>query len=191
MEYILIFVSASLVNNFILSRFLGICPFMGVSKSLDTAVGMSIAVAFVMTVSSSVTWLVNKLLLVPYDLTFLRTIVFILIIASLVQFVEMVIEKSSPELYAALGIFLPLITTNCAILGVALINVQEDTAFFKMLVFTLGSAAGFGLALTLFAGIRERLTFSAAPAAFRGAPLALVSAGILSLAFMGCSGLVK
>ena len=191
MEYILLFVSASLVNNFILSRFLGICPFMGVSRSLSTAFGMSFAVAFVMSVSATVTWLINTLILVPFDLNFLQTVVFILIIAALVQFVEMVIEKSSPELYAALGIFLPLITTNCAILGAVLINVQEGFGFIKMLIFTIGSAAGFGLALILFAGIRERIMFSNVPKAFKGMPVAFIAAGILALAFMGFTGLVK
>jgi electron transport complex protein RnfA len=191
MEYLLLFISASLVNNFILSRFLGICPFMGVSRTFSTSVGMSFAVAFVMMTSATITWLVNALVLVPFDLTYLRTIVFILIIASLVQFVEMVIEKTSPELYAALGIFMPLMATNCAILGVVLINVQKTLGFISMLVFTLGSAAGFGLALILFAGLRERITFSDVPAAFRGMPVALIMAGILSLAFMGFAGLVK
>ena len=191
MEYLLLFVSASLVNNFILSRFLGACPFMGVSKSLSTACGMSFAVAFVMTVAAVVTWLVNTLVLVPFEITFLQTVVFILIIASLVQFVEMVIEKTSPELYAALGIFLPLITTNCAILGAVLINVQSNYGFFEMIIFTLGSAVGFGIALILFAGIRERLAYSDIPKSFQGMPAAFIAAGILALAFMGFSGLVK
>ncbi|MDR2883938.1 MAG: electron transport complex subunit RsxA [Deferribacteraceae bacterium] len=191
MEYLLLFVSASLVNNFILSRFLGICPFMGVSRTLDTAMGMSFAVAFVMTVSAAVTWVINAFVLVPFELVYLQTIVFILVIASLVQFVEMVIEKSSPELYAALGIFLPLITTNCAILGAVLINVQQDFGFIKMLVFTLGSSVGYGIALVLFAGLRERVAFSNVPTSFKGAPVAFVTAGILALAFMGFSGLVK
>ena len=191
MSYILLFISASLVNNFILSRFLGTCPFMGVSKSLDTAVGMSIAVAFVMTVSAAATWFVNKIVLLPYEITYLQTIVFILIIATLVQLVEMVIEKTNPGLYAALGIFLPLIATNCAILGACLINVQESYGFFQMLVFTIGSASGFGLALILFAGLRERLEFANVPKAFAGTPIAFVTAGILALAFMGFMGLVK
>lgn len=191
MEYILLFISASLVHNFIFSRFLGCCPFMGVSKSISTAAGMSTAVAFVMAVAGTITWLINRLVLAPNDLLYLQTIVFILVIAALVQFVEMVLEKTSPDLYAALGIYLPLITTNCAILGVVLINVQQDYPFMKMLVFTIGSAAGFGLALVLFAGLRERLRFSNIPKAFRGAPIAFISAGILALAFMGFTGLVK
>lgn len=191
MSYVLLFISASLVNNFILSRFLGICPFIGVSKSIDTAVGMSMSVAFVMAVSSTITWLINKLLLIPFDIAYMQTIVFILIIAALVQFVEMVIEKTSPELYAALGIYLPLITTNCAILGVALMNVQQGLDFFHMLVFTLGSAAGFGLALVIFAGIRSRLAFSNVPCAFKGVPIVFITAGILALAFMGFTGLVR
>ena len=191
MEYILLFISASLVNNLILSRFLGICPFIGISKSFSTAFGMSAAVTFVMCVSSAVTWLINNLLLAPYELGYLHTVVFILVIASFVQFVEMVTEKTSPELYAALGIFLPLITTNCAILGVVLINIQQELGFIKMLVFTFGSAMGFGLALILFAGLRERLLFSDVPKVFKGTPIAFITAGILALAFMGFSGLVK
>ena len=191
MEYILLFVSASLVNNFILSRFLGICPFMGVSKSFSTAFGMSAAVTFVMCVSSAVIWLVNTLVLAPFGLVYLQIVVFILIIAAFVQFVEMVMEKTSPDLYASLGIFLPLITTNCAVLGVVLMNVQLNMSFVKMLIFTFGSAVGFGLALILFAGLRERLLFSDVPKAFKGAPIAFITAGILALAFMGFSGLVK
>ncbi|MDR2869453.1 MAG: electron transport complex subunit RsxA [Deferribacteraceae bacterium] len=191
MEYILLFISAALVNNFLLSRFLGVCPFMGVSKSLSTAFGMSFAVAFVMAVAAVITWLVNTLVLVPFNIAYLQTVSFILIIAALVQFVEMVIEKTSPELYAALGIFLPLITTNCAILGAVLINVQQGYNFINMLVFTIGSAVGFGLALVLFAGIRERLAGSNIPKTFQGMPSAFIAAGILALAFMGFSGLVK
>lgn len=191
MSYILLFISAALVNNFVLSRFLGICPFMGVSRSISTAMGMSFAVTFVMCVSSAITWIINTALLVPHDLAYLQTILFILIIASLVQFVEMVIEKTSPGLYAALGIFLPLITTNCAILGVALINVQQGLNFIQMLFFTAGSATGFGIALVLFAGLRERIAFSDVPAAFKGMPAAFIAAGILALAFMGFAGLVK
>ena len=191
MEYLLLFISASLVNNLILSRFLGICPFMGVSRTFSTAIGMSFAVAFVMMMSSAITWLVNTLVLAPFQLAYMQTIVFILVIASFVQLVEMIIEKTSPDLYAALGIFLPLMATNCAILGVALINVQQGFGFISMLVFTLGSAVGFGLALILFTGLRERITFSDVPPAFKGAPIAFIAAGILSLAFMGFAGLVK
>jgi len=191
MEYILLFISASLVNNFILSRFLGICPFIGVSKSFSTAFGMSTAVIFVMCVSSAVTWLIHKLALMPFKLEYLQIVVFILIIATFVQFVEMVMEKTSPDLYVALGIFLPLITTNCAILGVVLINIQQRLGFIEMLIFTFGSAVGFGLALILFAGLQERLLFSNVPKAFKGAPISLITAGILALAFMGFTGLAK
>ena len=192
MEHLLLlFVGAALVNNIVLSRFLGICPFMGVSKSTETAVGMSLSVAFVMTISSAVSFLIDKYILVPLSLEYLRTIVFILIIASLVQFVEMVIEKTLPELYSGLGIYLPLITTNCAVLGVALLNVQFQYNFIEMLVFSFGTAAGFGLALILFAGLRERIAYSTVPKYFQGMPIVFIMAGILSLAFMGFSGMVK
>ncbi|MBZ4643892.1 electron transport complex subunit RsxA [Deferribacterales bacterium Es71-Z0220] len=188
---ILIFISAVLVNNFVLSRFLGICPFFGVSKQLETAIGMSMAVTFVMTVAGIVTWIIQYTVLNPFGLIYLQTIVFILVIAALVQLVEMVIEKTSPGLYASLGIFLPLITTNCAILGAALLNIQLQYTFIQMLVFTIGSSIGFGLALILFAGIRERVDLSDVPKYFRGLPVAFITAGILALAFMGFSGLVK
>jgi len=188
---ILIFISAVLVNNFVLSRFLGICPFFGVSKQLETAIGMSMAVTFVMTVAGIVTWIIQYTILNPFSLSYLQTIVFILVIAALVQLVEMVIEKTSPALYASLGIFLPLITTNCAILGAALLNIQFQYNFIQMLVFTIGSSVGFGLALILFAGIRERVDLSDVPKYFRGLPVAFITAGILALAFMGFSGLVK
>ena len=192
MEHLLLlFVGAALVNNIVLRRFLGICPFMGVSKSTETAVGMSLSVAFVMTISSAVSFLIDKYILVPLSLEYLRTIVFILIIASLVQFVEMVIEKTLPELYSGLGIYLPLITTNCAVLGVALLNVQFQYNFIEMLIFSFGTAAGFGLALILFAGLRERITYSTVPKYFQGMPIVFIMAGILSLAFMGFSGMVK
>lgn len=192
MEHLLLlFVGAALVNNIVLSRFLGICPFMGVSKSTETAVGMSLSVAFVMTISAVVSFLIDRYILVPLSLEYLRTIVFILIIASLVQFVEMVIEKTLPELYSGLGIYLPLITTNCAVLGVALLNVQFKYSFIEMLIFSFGTAAGFGLALILFAGLRERITYSAVPKYFQGMPIVFIMAGILSLAFMGFSGMVK
>ena len=192
MEHLLLlFVGAALVNNIVLSRFLGICPFMGVSKSTETAVGMSLSVAFVMTISSAVSFLIDKYILVPLSLEYLRTIVFILIIASLVQFVEMVIENTLPELYSGLGIYLPLITTNCAVLGVALLNVQFQYNFIEMLIFSFGTAAGFGLALILFAGLRERITYSTVPKYFQGMPIVFIMAGILSLAFMGFSGMVK
>lgn len=190
-ELVLIFISAVLVNNFVLSRFLGICPFFGVSKQIDTAFGMSMAVTFVMTVAGIVTWIIQYAVLNPFNIQFLQTIVFILVIASLVQLVEMVIEKTSPALYASLGIFLPLITTNCAILGAAILNVQFQYNFIQMLIFTVGSSLGFGLALILFAGIRQRTDLSDIPKYFKGLPIAFITAGILALAFMGFSGLVK
>jgi electron transport complex protein RnfA len=191
MEYILLFISASIVNNFVLSRFLGICPFIGVSKKLDTSIGMSLAVIFVMAVAGIVTWIIQYTILNPLNLSYLQTIIFILVIAALVQFVEMVIEKTSPALYSSLGIFLPLITTNCAVLGSAILNIQNGFGFVKMLIFTIGSAVGFALALTIFAGIRERIELSDIPYYFRGLPITLITAGILSLAFMGFSGLIK
>lgn len=188
---LLLAISAVLVNNFVLARFLGICPFLGVSRKVETAIGMGMAVIFVMTVAGVVTWLLHRLVLVPYDVTYLRTIVFILVIASLVQFVEMVIQKVSPVLYQALGIYLPLITTNCAVLGVAVLNVQEDFNFVEMLVFSFSAAIGFTLALVLFAGIRERIEHADVPESLKGTGIALVTAGLLALAFMGFAGLVK
>jgi electron transport complex protein RnfA len=190
MELVVLAINAILVGNLVLAKFLGICPFLGVSKRLSTAIGMTMAVAFVMTLASTVTWLIYVGLLKPFGITYLQTIAFILVIASLVQLTEMVIQKVSPPLYEALGIFLPLITTNCAILGVAVINVEGERGFVAMLVYALGAAVGFGLALVLFAGIRERLETANIPPAFRGAASALVVAGILSLAFMGFTGLV-
>jgi electron transport complex protein RnfA len=187
----LLFVASVLVNNFVLSRFLGICPFLGVSKKTETALGMGMAVLFVMTVASVVTWFIQRFLLVPFGLEYLQTIAFILVIASLVQLVEMVVQKVSPALYQALGIFLPLITTNCAVLGVAVINVQRDFGFVQTVVFSAGAAIGFTLAIVLFAGLRERLELSRVPKAFEGTAIALVTAGLLSLAFMGFAGLVK
>lgn len=191
MELFFIFVSAVLVNNLVLARFLGICPFFGVSKKVDTAIGMSLAVTFVMTVAGIITWIVQYAVLDVFGLQYLQTIVFILVVASLVQLVEMVIEKTSPDLYQSLGIFLPLITTNCAILGAAILNIQSGYNFIEMLVFTIGSALGFGLAMVLFAGIRERIELSDIPYYFRGMPIAFITAGILALSFMGFSGLVK
>lgn len=190
-DLILIFIGAVFVNNFVLSRFLGICPFMGVSKNVDTALGMTFAVMFVMTIAGIITWVIQYTVLNPFDLQYMQTIVFILVIASLVQLVEMVIEKTSPALYSSLGIFLPLITTNCAILGVAILNIQQEYRFLEMFVFTVASGIGFGLALALFAGIRERIDLSDVPVYFKGMPIAFISAGILALAFMGFSGLIK
>ncbi|HNY65347.1 MAG TPA: electron transport complex subunit RsxA [Deltaproteobacteria bacterium] len=191
MEYILLIISAALVNNFVLSRFLGICPFIGVSKRTDTAIGMSMAVVFVITLASLVTWLLNHYILMTLGLEYLQTIVFILVIAFLVQLVEMIIQKVSMPLYQALGIYLPLITTNCAVLGVALLNINLKYDFLEAVIFGAGSAVGFGLALIIFAGMREEMELSNIPKVFQGTPIALVTAGILSLAFMGFSGLVK
>lgn len=188
---ILLFVGAALVNNVVLSRFLGICPFMGVSKSTETALCMSAAVAFVMMSSSIVTWIIEYTVLRSFGLSYLQTVVFVLVIAALVQLVEMALEKTAPELHASLGIFLPLITTNCTILGVVLINVQSDYSFIETIIFSLGTATGFCLALLLFAGIRERIASSSVPDVFKGAPIAFITAGILALAFMGFSGLVR
>jgi len=180
---------AILVNNFILSQFLGICPFMGVSKKVDTAAGMGMAVVFVMGVASIFAWLVNMFLLVPLHLEFMQTIAYILVIASLVQFVEMFLQKAIPSLYEALGIYLPLITTNCAVLGVALLNTQSGYSFIESVVYGVTGGLGFLLAIVLFASVRERLEFSECPKAFEGFPIALVTAGLIALAFMGFSGL--
>lgn len=190
--YLALIVWAVFVNNFVLSQFLGICPFMGVSKKVESAVGMAAAVLFVITMASIITFLLYNALLVPWDLQYLKTILFILVIAALVQFVEMVIKKVSPTLFAALGIFLPLITTNCAVLGAALLAIQKDFNFMKTLVFGMASAVGFGLVLILFAAIRERLALNVAtPKAMQGMPIGLITASILSLAFLGFSGMVR
>ena len=180
---------AILVNNFILVQFLGICPFMGVSKKLDTAVGMGLAVTFVMGLASAFTWAVNEWLLVPLHLEYMKTVAFILVIAALVQFVEMFLQKAMPSLYAALGIYLPLITTNCAVLGVALNNIQYGYNFLESVVYGITGGLGFLLAIVLFASIRERLEFSEVPRCFEGFPIALVTAGLMALSFMGFSGL--
>lgn len=190
-EYLLIFISTVLVNNFVLAKFLGLCPFMSVSTKLETAVGMGLATTFVLTLSAILSALVNDFLLAPLELEFLRTIAFILVIAVVVQFTEMVIHKSSPILYQVLGIFLPLITTNCAVLGVALLNVQAQHTFLQSSVYGFGAAIGFSLVLVLFAAMRERITVADVPTIFKGAPVALVTAGIMSMAFMGFAGLVK
>ncbi|MEK7991710.1 MAG: electron transport complex subunit RsxA [Thiotrichaceae bacterium] len=190
-EYVLIFISTVLVNNFVLVKFLGLCPFMSVSGKLETATGMGLATTFVLTLSSISSYLVNQYLLVPLELEFLRTIAFILIIAGVVQFTEMVIHKTSPILYQMLGIFLPLITTNCAVLGVALLNVQQENGFIASAVYGFGAAVGFSLVLVLFAAIRERVVAADVPDVFQGAPIALITAGIMALAFMGFAGLVK
>ncbi len=184
-----ILVAAILTHNVVFSRFLGICPYLGVSRSVSTAVGMSFAVLFVMTLASAITYPIQKQVLERFDLGFLQTIAFILIIASLVQLVEIVLKKSAPALYEALGIFLPLITTNCAIMGVALLNIQMELSYGMAMVFSVGSAVGFALALILFAGLRELLAVRQVPRAMEGAPIGLVTAGILAMAFMGFAGL--
>ena len=181
---------AILANNFIFSQFLGICPFLGVSKKVDTAVGMGIAVTFVMGLASAITWVVNEFILVRFDLMYMQTVAFILVIASLVQFIEMFLQKSMPSLYTALGVYLPLITTNCAVLGVALLNIQESYNFIESVVYGITGGIGFLVAIVLFASIRERLVFAEYPKSFEGFPIALVTAGLMALAFMGFSGLV-
>ena len=188
MEYILIFISAIFVNNIVLSQFLGICPFLGVSKKIQTSLGMGMAVAFVLTVATVVTFLLQKCVLDPLGLQYLLTIAFILVIASLVQMVEIILKKVSPALYQSLGIFLPLITTNCAVLGVAILVIQKDFTLIESIVYAFSTAIGFALALALFAGIREQLAYVNIPKGMRGMPIVLVAAGLLSLAFMGFSG---
>ncbi len=183
-----IVIGSIFINNFILSRFLGLCPFFGVSRNLNSAVGMGLAVIFVMAIASFVTWPLYYLVLVPFEITFLRTIVFILVIAGLVQFVEMVLNKTAPALYQALGIFLPLITTNCAILGVAVLNIEDGLNLVETLVQGTAGGVGFTLALVLMAGIRERLDLAPLPAVMRGAPIALIAAGLMSIAFLGFAG---
>jgi H+/Na+-translocating ferredoxin:NAD+ oxidoreductase subunit A len=190
MEYILIIISAIFVNNIILAQFLGICPFLGVSKKVNTAVGMAGAVLFVMTLATVVTWLIQTYILNPFEIQYLQTISFILVIASLVQMVEIILKKISPSLYQALGIFLPLITTNCAVLGVAILTIQKDYTLLQGVTFAIGHAIGFALALILFSGLREHTNLMNAPKGMRGIPVAFVIAGILALAFMGFAGLV-
>ncbi len=189
-NFLVILVSAILVNNFVLSRFLGICPFLGASKQVETATGMGMAVTFVITMAGGITWGVYHGILVPLKLDYLMTGAFILVIASLVQFVEFVLQKTSPTLYQALGVFLPLITTNCAVLGLALLNIQYEYGLIASLVHSLGASLGFMLAIVLFAGIRERLELADIPAPFKGFPIALITAGLMSIAFLGWTGLV-
>ncbi len=190
LSYFAIIIGAIFVNNVVLAQFLGICPFLGVSSKVETSLGMGAAVTFVMAIASVVAWLLQTYLLVPFGIEYMQTIVFILVIAALVQMVEIILKKVSPALYQALGIFLPLITTNCAVLGVAILMIQKEFSLLQGVVYSVSSALGFALALVLFAGIRERLDFEEVPAAFRGVPIALVTAGILAMAFMGFSGLV-
>lgn len=189
MSLIFILISTIFVNNFILSRFLGICPFLGVSKQVETAIGMGLAVTFVMALASAITFVVQYSVLDPLGLGYLQTIAFILVIAALVQFVEMIIKKSSPSLYQALGVYLPLITTNCAVLGVALLNIQYEYNFIETIFNGTGAALGFTLAIVLFAGIRERLETSSVPKALEGFPIALITAGLMAIAFLGFSGM--
>jgi len=190
-EYALILISTIWVNNFVLVKFLGLCPFMGVSRKMETAMGMAMATTFVLTLSSICSYFVNEYILLPLQLEYLRTIMFILVIAVVVQFTEMVVHKTSPLLYNVLGIFLPLITTNCAVLGVALLNVQEKHGFLESAFYGFGASLGFSLVLVLFAGMRERITVADVPEAFQGNAIALITAGIMSLAFMGFMGLIK
>ena len=189
-DYILLAISAILVNNILLIQYLGNCPFLGTSKKMDTAVGMAMAVIFVLFMAGLVTWLLDYFILEPYGLRYITTIVFILVIASLVQFVELFLKKSIPALYAGLGIFLPLITTNCAVMGVCLINIKEEYNFLEMIVSSLAYPAGFGLALILFAGLRERITIGRVPTPMQDVAIALVTAGFMSLSFLGFKGMI-
>ena len=190
-EFALILIGTVLVNNFVLVKFLGLCPFMGVSKKLESAIGMGMATTFVLTLSSICTWLVNHYLLAPLGIEYLRTIAFILVIASVVQFTETVMRKTSPVLYQVLGIFLPLITVNCAVLGVTILNLQADLDLLRSAVYGFGAATGFSLVLVLFAAQRERIAVADVPEPFQGSAIALVTAGLMSLAFMGFAGLVS
>lgn len=190
-EYLLILISTILVNNFVLVQFLGLCPFMGVSGKLETAMGMSLATTFVLTLSSVCSYLVFTYLLVPFELGYLKTITFILVIAVMVQFTEMVVRKVSPVLYRVLGIFLPLITTNCAVLGVALLNLKKDNDFVDSLFYGFGAAVGFSLVLILFSAMRERINVADVPTPFKGSAIGMITAGLISLAFMGFTGLVQ
>lgn len=189
-DYILLAISCIFVNNILLAQYLGNCPFLGTSKKMETAVGMAMAVIFVLVLAGAITWVVEYFVLKPYDFEFLRTIAFILVIASLVQFVEMFLRKSIPALYAGLGIFLPLITTNCAVLGACLINIKEEYTFMQTLVSSFAYAAGFGLALVLFAGLRERILLARVPRPLQDTSIGLVTAGLLSLAFLAFKGMV-
>ena len=188
--YFAIIIGSIFVNNIVLAQFLGICPFLGVSSKVETSLGMGAAVTFVMALSAVVTWLIQNYILVPLGIEYMQTIVFILVIAALVQMVEIVLKKVSPSLYQALGIFLPLITTNCAVLGVAILMIQKEFSLLQGVVYNVSIALGFALALVIFAGLRERIEFEEAPKAFQGVPIALITASILAMAFMGFSGLV-
>lgn len=191
MEYILIIISAVLVNNIVLTQFLGICPFLGVSTRVTTAIGMGGAVTFVMVLSTIVTYIIQYALLVPFGIEYMQTLTYILVIAALVQSVEIILKKVSPGLYQALGVFLPLITTNCTILGVALLVIQKEMSLLQSVTFAVGNSVGFTLALIIFAGIREQLELLDLPKGTKGVPVSLITAGLLALAFMGFSGVVK
>ncbi|WP_413701626.1 electron transport complex subunit RsxA [Psychromonas sp. KJ10-10] len=190
-DYFLLFFGTVLVNNFVLVKFLGLCPFMGVSNKIETAVGMSFATTFVLTLTAALSYIVNNFILVPLDLVYLQTLSFILVIAVVVQFTEMVMHKTSPTLYRLLGIFLPLITTNCAILGLALLNINENHDFVESIVYGFSAGIGFSLVLILFSSMRERLVASDVPLPFKGSAIAMITAGLMSLAFMGFTGLIK
>ena len=190
LSYFAIIIGAIFINNVVLAQFLGICPFLGVSSKVETSLGMGAAVTFVMALSAVVTWLIQTYILVPLGIEYMQTIVFILVIAALVQMVEIVLKKVSPSLYQALGIFLPLITTNCAVLGVAILMIQKEFSLLQGVVYNVATALGFALALVIFAGLRERIEFEEAPKVFQGVPIALITASILAMAFMGFSGLV-
>ena len=189
MELVLLFIAAVFVNNVVLSQFLGICPFLGVSQKVSTATGMGAAVTFVLAISTLVTWLLYKFVLIPADIAYMQTIVYILVIAALVQMLEMILKKISPALYQALGVFLPLITTNCCVLGVAILVIQKDYNLVESLVYSVSIGIGFLLAMVVFAGIREQLTVAATAKSLKGTPIALITAGILAMAFMGFSGI--
>lgn len=190
-EYLLLLIGTVLVNNFVLVKFLGLCPFMGVSKKVETAIGMSLATTFVLTLASVCAYLVETYILQPLGIAYLRTMSFILVIAVVVQFTEMVVHKTSPTLYRLLGIFIPLITTNCAVLGVALLNVNENHSFIESIIYGFGAAVGFSIVLVLFASMRERIAAADVPMPFKGASIAMITAGLMALAFMGFTGLVK
>jgi electron transport complex protein RnfA len=188
-EILLLLFSTAIINNVVLVKFLGLCPFVGVTKKLETAFGMGLATAFVITMASGACWMLENWILIPFDILYLRILMYILVIAAVVQFVEMVVKKSAPDLYQALGVYLPLITTNCAVLGLPLLIAQEKMSLFHAIVFGFGSSIGFTLVLVMFAGMRERLALSRIPAAFAGAPISFMTASMLALAFMGFSGL--
>lgn len=189
-DYLLLFIATVFVNNFVLVKFLGLCPFMGVSKKIESAIGMGLATTFVLTLAAIFSWLLDNYLLAPLQLTYLRTLSFIFVIAVVVQFTELMVKKTSPQLYRLLGIFLPLITTNCAVLGVALLNVNQQHNFLQSAIYGFAAAIGFSLVMVLFAAIRERLSAADVPLPFRGSAIALITAGLMSLAFMGFTGLV-